>query len=110
MGAFMDPFAMKMINEANEQIQANPKDSRAYNQRGQAYGILGHYQQSVEDFTVSITLSPNVGAYINRGFEHYQAGERGKAIDDFRMAVKLDPNDQGNRFLQQALAGVDQLT
>lgn len=96
----------RMIENADKAIQLNPKDAQAYRDRAAAYGILGNSMRSVEDFTVSITLSPNCGAYIGRGFEYGKAGDTKKAIEDFEMAVKLDPDsDSAKRSLQEARDG-----
>jgi len=101
----MDTFE-KMVKDGDEGIRLNPKDAKAYYTRAMGYGCLGNSQQSIEDFTVSITLSPTWNAYHARGYEYWKVGARQKAIDDFRKGLEYDKDHEGLKTsLQQALAG-----
>jgi len=96
----------KAIADATKAIQLNPKDAGAYYSRASAYGVIGNSRQSIQDFTMAITLAPTCGAYIGRGYEYGKSGNSSKAIEDFKMAVQLDPNnDAASNFLQEALDG-----
>ena len=90
----------------SHQIKTYPDSGyKAYDNRGIAYGSLGHYHQAKKDFDRSIELSPNNAvAYSNRGNAHNSLGKYQQALVDLNKAIKLDPqyfkayNNRGNTY------------
>ena len=63
---------------------------RIYYNRGMSYARVGAYTNAIEDFTRSLSLSPdNAGAYVNRGFAYLNSGDRQRARLDFEKGCVL---------------------
>ena len=76
-----------------ETVKNSPDSSRAYNNRGNAYGKKGQYDQAIKDFNRAIELKPDyVEAYINRGNAYNEEGEYEQAIKDYSKAIELEPD------------------
>lgn len=71
---------------------ANTLDEPAgYYQRGWFKDHSGDIEGALEDYTMAITLQPNVAyAYLNRGVLYRLKGENAKAESDFKQVVRLD--------------------
>lgn len=71
---------------------ANTTDEPAgYYQRGWFKDHSGDIEGALEDYTMAITLQPNVAyAYLNRGVLYRLKGENAKAESDFKQVVRLD--------------------
>lgn len=68
-------------------IQLNPNDSKAYNNRGNAYFRLGQYQRALENFDKAIHLDPtNSYFYYIRGWVYVKLGQYQRAVADFNEA------------------------
>ncbi|MBM4137528.1 MAG: tetratricopeptide repeat protein, partial [Nitrospira sp.] len=80
------------IDVFNRAIELNPKDARAYNNRGSAYQDSGNYWQAINDYNRAIELDPNARAYNNRGSAYQDSGNYWQAINDYNRAIELDPN------------------
>ena len=58
----------KAIADYTEAIRLDPKDAKAYYNRGVAYGEKGERDKAIADFTEAIRLNPKMAwAYIFRG-------------------------------------------
>ena len=56
-------------------IAINPKDSSAFDSRGNAYFAKGKYDLAILDFTKAIEINPNSAlAYYNRGTAYKKKG------------------------------------
>ena len=51
----------KAIADCTEAIRLDPKDAKAYCNRGVAYGSKGEYDKAIADFTEAIRLDPKYG-------------------------------------------------
>lgn len=70
-------------------IRLNPKDDRAYFNRGCTCGTHGDNFGAVRDFTEVIRLNPSNGqAYFNRGVAYHQLGYQQAAITDLQKAAQ----------------------
>ena len=89
-----------------EVIKLNPKNSMAYNNRGNAKSDLSNIREknseeynkfineAIEDYNKAIELNPNYSiAYNNRGLAKLQLGKIEEAIKDFITAYELDNNE-----------------
>ena len=76
-----------------ETVKNSPDSSRAYNNRGNAYGKKGQYDQAIKDFNRAIELKPDDAlAYNNRGNAYQYKGEYDQAIKDISRAIELKPD------------------
>ncbi|MGA2600033.1 MAG: tetratricopeptide repeat protein [Bryobacteraceae bacterium] len=79
-----------MIEALSRTIEANPKDSIAYNSRGYAHLRLKQFQEAIADFTRAIELNPRyVNAYHNRSVARRLTGDMAGAEADARTAIQL---------------------
>lgn len=79
-------------------IRLNPKDYRAYFNRGCTCGTHGDNFGAVRDFTFVIRLNPSNGhAYVNRGVAYHHLGYQQAAIADLQKAAQYFGH-QGQRL------------
>ncbi|MBL7223790.1 MAG: DUF4272 domain-containing protein [Candidatus Brocadiae bacterium] len=86
----------------NEAIAAEPGCSDAYALRGEAYCMLGQFEQGIADYSEAIRLvetgaaqAATVGLpliYNDRGLTYHETGDLDRAIADCSKAIELDPN------------------
>ena len=89
----------KMIADANKAIALDPKDVKAYVNRGRAYVQLEQYDAAISDLSRAIKLDPkNADAYAMRGGAYSQLGQYDAAISDYSHAIKLAPKFYGVYF------------
>ena len=80
------------IEAYSNAIHLNPRDARAYNNRGVDYGEKGEDDLAIKDFTKAIELKPDYAfAYNNRGAVHRGKGEYNQAIKYCSKAIQLNP-------------------
>ena len=85
----------KAIADLSKAIELNPKDAKAYYNRGLAYGKgKGQFDKAIADFTKAIELDPtDANAYIGRGVAWGKKGVYDRAISDCNKAVELNPTN-----------------
>jgi tetratricopeptide (TPR) repeat protein len=102
----------KALQLAGQAIKSNPRNARAYYDRGIAYMHLGEsmravadYEKAIVDFNRAIELNPNGwGAYIGRGLMYSRTGHEEKALVDLSQAIRINPHfggaydDRGNVY------------
>lgn len=75
----------------SDYIANTPDEPAGYYQRGWFKDHSGDIEGALEDYTMAITLQPNVAyAYLNRGVLYRLKGENAKAESDFKQVVRLD--------------------
>lgn len=75
-------------------LDLNPKNPKAYNDRGLAFIGQGDFDNAIADLSILIELVPdNERAYINRGVAYTKKGLFDKAIEDFSHAIALAPEN-----------------
>lgn len=96
------------IENFSQALNINPKDAKAYLNRGNAYFELAQhsgdpdkdYKGAIENFNQAINLNPNqIEAYISRGMVRSEIaqyskdpdGEYKQAIEDFNQALRRHP-------------------
>ncbi|RUR83517.1 tetratricopeptide repeat protein [Chlorogloeopsis fritschii PCC 9212] len=82
------------IRDFNRVLLLAPNHHEAYYERGNAYFILGNYEEAIKDFTHAICFNPqSVIAYKKRGLVRSELGEYQGAIEDFNQALQISPRD-----------------
>ena len=88
-----------------DNVTKTPNLARPYCNRGIAYGELGLFDKSVEDYSRAIEINPNFpDAYYNRGVGFGNLNQVDKAIVDYTKTVELDPSfekayyNRGNKY------------
>jgi len=88
----------------NKEIEINPNNYTAYNNRGCAYFDLGDYTKAKENYDKVIELHPGDSmAYYNRGNVYTELQEHKKAIDDFTKAIETYPS-YASAYFNRAMA------
>ncbi|WP_372364628.1 tetratricopeptide repeat protein [Candidatus Uabimicrobium sp. HlEnr_7] len=84
----------KSLEYYDRQIQRNPSDIEAYNNRGLLYSENKEYQKALEDFNRALTINSNYSdCYNNRGLLFLEQGKYSKALADFNKALQLNNRD-----------------
>ena len=83
------------IEEFTKAIEASPKDSRLYVDRGGVYlSGLQKFPEATADFTKAIELSPkDAGAYSLRGAALVEQNQIDAAMTDLNKALEMKPDD-----------------
>lgn len=82
------------LQDYNESLRLNPKNSKTYTNRGTYWEHIKDYDRAIADHTEAIRLDANnQDAWYNRGVAYRVKGQRDLAIADFRQALKLNPRD-----------------
>ncbi|MGH7999834.1 MAG: tetratricopeptide repeat protein, partial [Brasilonema sp.] len=82
------------INNYNQALKLNSKDSETYYKRGLTRYRLGDYEGAIADYNQVIQINPYYGkVYTKIGLAHYQLGDYEAAIADYTQAIRMNPND-----------------
>lgn len=85
------PWQDKLLRQRPD-IEMDPEDPNAYNNRGIAFAMQGQYEAAIAQFTRAFRRNPVFAeAYYNRGFVDLAIGQLGQAISDFTKAVEIKP-------------------
>ena len=95
----------RAIEDYDQALRINQRDTSAYYNRGNAYATLGELRRAIEDYSQALRLDPGkTQAYNNRGIAYRNLGEYRRAIEDYDQALRLDPdyaaayNNRGNAY------------
>lgn len=91
------------IDSYTKEIQQNPKDAKAYFNRGLMY--CGEQDdKAVADFSMVIKLEPNnIRGYLHRGIAYRNLGKYDKAVKDFDKVISMEPQNALN-YINRGLA------
>jgi tetratricopeptide (TPR) repeat protein len=82
----------RRINGCTAQIRRNPRDTGAYNNRGDAYWGKGDFDRAIADYNRAIEIDPKFSyAYQGRGDAYWSKGDFDRAIVDYNRAIEIDP-------------------
>ncbi|WP_239662075.1 tetratricopeptide repeat protein, partial [Brachyspira hyodysenteriae] len=83
------------IVDFNKSIELNPKNEKAYFNRGIEKIKLARYEEAIVDFNKAIKLNKNYEkAYSNRGIAKVKLARYEKAIVDFNKSIELNPDNE----------------
>lgn len=83
------PAAAEAFRRAAE---ADPQDSRAYNNLGATWAAMGRHREAIEAIRKAIALDPHYAqAHFNLGASLQALGDRVGAFRGFVRAIELDP-------------------
>jgi tetratricopeptide (TPR) repeat protein len=93
---------------SDHSIPREPKSAEAYNDRANAYNVMGDYDRAIADYDQAILLDPkSVHAYSGRGNAYEKKGDYPRAIADYDQSLRFDPNSasarQGRERIRTAL-------
>ena len=84
----------RAIQDYNEAIRLNPKETLSHVARGDAYKKKGDFDRAIQDFDEAIRLNANYErAYYDRGGAYIDKDDYDRAIQDFDEAIHLNSND-----------------
>jgi tetratricopeptide (TPR) repeat protein len=82
------------VAECSDAISRNPKDAKAYRQRGLLKARMRRYDDALHDLDHTLRLSPNdANAFGLRALVWAKKGDRSRAIADFDEAIRLAPQN-----------------
>jgi tetratricopeptide (TPR) repeat protein len=75
-------------------IALNPKNTKAYFNRGSGYADKREDDQAISDYNQAIQLDSTFDpAYSYRGNSYLRKGDYDRAISDFKEVIRLDPSN-----------------
>jgi tetratricopeptide (TPR) repeat protein len=81
----------KLLGQSQD-IEMDPEDPNAYNNRGIALAKEGQYEAAIARFSRAFQRNPAFAeAYYNRALVDLAIGQLGQAISDFSKAVEIKP-------------------
>tara|TARA_Y100001968_G_scaffold213982_1_gene196909 strand:+ start:999 stop:1619 length:621 start_codon:yes stop_codon:yes gene_type:complete len=92
------------ISDYTKVIEINPRDEKAYNNRGYAKNALKDYQAAILDFNKAIEINPrSVDAFYNRARSHLFLGDNYGSISDNTRALEINPR-LADAYLNRGIA------
>ena len=82
------------ITKLTKIIELDPKNAKAYYDRGITWREMGEYEKAIADYTKAIQINPEYAkAYNSRGLAWKKQGNYDKAIADYTKAIEINPRD-----------------
>ena len=79
------------LEDYNQAIEANPQNSDAYSNRGNAYFLLKQPEEAMKNYNQAIKLDPELSRpYYNRGFLYQREGKPELAVKDYNKTISLN--------------------
>ncbi len=89
------------IDDYTRALQLNPSNTRALNDRGDAYNMTGDFGRAIADFTKAIESDPSYPyAYSNRGLSYFKIGRNDQALPDLDKAIELNDQSSSTYFVR----------
>lgn len=92
------------ISDYSKAIKINPRDSKAYNNRGNSKSALKDNDGAIADYSKAIEINSNDElAYFNRGNTKGALGDYDGAIADHSKTIEINPNN-GSAYKNRGIA------
>ncbi|MDX2217283.1 MAG: hypothetical protein SFY66_28710 [Oculatellaceae cyanobacterium bins.114] len=89
----MELIAQQQLEELNQTLMQNPRDTEAYLYRANLYLTLKRYQESLADCNQVLLIEPqNVWAILARGEVYLAVNQYPEALGNANHALRLDAN------------------
>jgi tetratricopeptide (TPR) repeat protein len=86
--------AVEAMNQCNEVIKNDPKNTKAYSMRARVYEKNLDYPNALNDISKNILIDPaNPQYYYDRGICYQEFNQHTNAINDFSKYIALKPDD-----------------
>ncbi len=83
------------IEDYSKSIALNPKNPRAFNNRGNVYSASGKYREALEDYNAALKFDSTLTeAFNNRGAIKAIFGDLSGALSDINKAIMLKPESK----------------
>jgi tetratricopeptide (TPR) repeat protein len=81
------------IHVFNQVIRENPKDSKSFHYRGEAFRLKGELDAALNDYNQAVHLDPSPENYCGRGWVFLEKNDPDAALRDFDEAIKRSPKN-----------------
>lgn len=96
------------IADYTECVKLDPKNAKAYNNRGSLYNAINDEEKARKDYDQAISVDPSLALpYYNRANHFRVFEEYDKAITDYNKAISINP-DYANAYFNRARIYEDQ--
>ena len=93
------PVGSDRIAALERQTQANPGNTQAWTELGNAYFDSGQYEKSISAYQKSLELDPsNPNVWTDMGVMYRRSGKPKEAIKAFDQAIAADPKHEVSRM------------
>ncbi len=100
-------ITLTMLSKA---IERNPRNARAFNERGKVYARMGRLEEAVVDYTRALEIEPAFAQALgNRGMAHRELRQFQAALADLDRLIAMRPDlakayhDRGETYRQMGL-------
>jgi tetratricopeptide (TPR) repeat protein len=98
------------IEDFNQALKLEPKNTSAYVGRGAAKFLLDQFQAAKTDFDTALQITPDIAyAHYFRGFANYALKDKPAAIADLRKASTLFQKEGNQELAQKADSAAKQI-
>ena len=93
------PVSADRIAALKQQTEANPGDTKAWTELGNAYFDSKNFEKSISAYRKSLELDPsNPNVWTNMGVMYRRSGKPEEAIKAFDQAIAADPKHEVSRM------------
>ena len=98
-GLLIDSDPQEAMNQCNEVIKNNDRNTDAYLMRSKVYKKNLDYPNAINDISKNILIDPSKAVfYLARGTCYQEFNQHTNAINDFSKYISLNPNDPDAYF------------
>ena len=98
-GLLIDSNPEEAMNQCNEVIKNNDRNTDAYLMRSKVYKKNLDYPSAINDVSKNILIDPSKAEfYLARGKDYQEFNQHTNAINDFSKYISLNPNDPDAYF------------
>ncbi|HYZ96412.1 MAG TPA: tetratricopeptide repeat protein, partial [Nitrososphaeraceae archaeon] len=77
----------------HKDLEINPENADAYNNKGLSLYYSGNYNEAIECYDKALEINPeNADAYNNKGISLYYGGNYNEAIECYDKALEINPD------------------